>query len=474
MTWKRKERLCGNAPWNKDKKEQYATKHERLTNAPVEPLILRLAVPTIVTMLISSIYNLADTYFAGILGKEATAAIGVTFSLLTMLQAFSFFIGQGAGNYIARLLGAKKQEEAERLVSVAFFTVLAFGTLFAVLGAVFTEPLVRLLGATETIFPLAVGYTRALLVGIPFLMASFVMNNLLRFQGSAFYGMLGIGMGSLLNIALDPVFMFGMKLGVAGAAVATVVSQVIGFVILVLMCNFGRNNLRIRLKQFRPSVAIYKEIVRGGLPALCRQGLASVATLSLNWCIKPYGDAAIAAFSIVARLTGFAASALMGFGQGFQPVCGFNYGAGRYDRVKRGYFFCLKVSVFFMTVLGVGGFVFANQLSMLFQKEDAAVVELATRALRFQCITFPLIAVIIMTNMLTQTMGFAVSATILSIARQGLFFLPVLLALSYIAGMSGIFLAQPVADAISFVLALYLAQKTVRLLKRETAEKENS
>ncbi len=454
------------------KKMKYTSKHERLTEAPVEPLICRLAVPTIVTMMISSIYNLADTYFAGIIGKEATAAIGVTFSLLTMLQAFSFLIGQGAGNYIARLLGAKKQTEAERLVSVAFFTVLLFGALFAVLGAVFTEPLVRLLGATDTIFPLAAEYTRALLIGVPFYMASFVMNNLLRFQGSAYYGMLGIGVGSLLNIALDPVFMFGMGLGLTGAAVATAVSQMAGFLVLVLMCNVGKNNLRIRIGNFRPTAAIYAEIIRGGLPALCRQGLASVATLALNWCVKPYGDAAIAAFSVVARLAGFASSALMGFGQGFQPVCGFNYGAGRYGRVRRGYFFCLKVSTAFMALLGAGGFLFAHRLAALFEREDMAVVELAARALRLQCITFPLAAVIIMTNMLTQTMGFAMSATVLSMARQGLFFLPLLLLFAYSAGINGILFTQPAADIVSFLLAVFFAQKTIKLLKEKAVTKE--
>lgn len=446
----------------KRKKGQYATTYERLTLAPVEPLILKLAVPAIAAMLVTSAYNLADTYFAGYIGTEATGAIGVTFSLLTMLQAFSFLIGQGAGNAMSRLLGAKRRDEAEQLVSIAFFTVLLCGTLFSAAGAVFLKPLVRLLGATETIFPLAVEYTRVLLLGIPFLMASFVMNNLLRFQGKAFYGMIGIGCGSILNILLDPVFMFGFDMGVTGAAVAMVLSQMTGFIVLVWMCSLG-NNLRIPFRLFHPTSAIYGEIVKGGLPALCRQGLASIAALALNWCVKPYGDTAIAAFSVVARITGVASSALMGFGQGFQPVCGFNFGAGKHERVKRGYWFCIRVSVVAMTLFGIAGFAFADSLTALFQKDVPEVVEIAARALRFQCLTFPLVAVVIMTNMLTQTAGFAKSATLLSMARQGVFFLPALFLLSYFGGLSGIYLAQPVADLFSFLVAVILIVKMKRI-----------
>lgn len=446
--------------------QQNVEKYHQMVESPVKPLICKLAAPTMVTMLITAAYNLADTYFAGQISKEATAAIGVTFSFMSLLQAFSYFIGQGAGNYMARLLGAKNGEVAERLAAVAFYTSIISGCIFALLGAMFTEPLVMFLGATKTIAPDAIRYTRILLLGIPFIMTSFVMNNLLRFQGSAFYGMIGIGIGSVLNIILDPIFMFGCSMGVSGAALATVLSQTMGFFILFVLCNRG-SNVHIRLRNFRPSVILYKEIIRGGFPALCRQGLTSVAALTLNWCVKPYGDAAIAAYSVASRVTGIAYSALMGFGQGFQPVCGFNYGAGKYKRVRDGYSFCVKTSFIALVLLAIVLFSFATPVTALFEKEDIEVVQIAARALRFQCITLPLLSVVIMANMLTQTMGWAKSATALSIARQGIFFLPVLIVASYFFGLSGIFFAQPIADALSAILAIILGRKTVRLLQKE-------
>lgn len=449
----------------KENKQAFGT-YNRMLNAPVNKLICRLAAPTMVTMLITAAYNLADTYFAGQIGKEETAAIGVTFSFLALLQAFSYFIGQGAGNYMARLLGAKNGALAECLAAVAFFTALFCGCVFAIGGAIFTEPLVFLLGATETIAPIAIEYTRILTLGIPFIMTSFVMNNLLRFQGRAFYGMIGIGIGSMLNIILDPIFMFGLSMGIAGAAVATVLSQIISFAILLLLCNKGEN-IQIHLRNFHPSVTVYKEIIRGGFPALCRQGLTSVAALALNWSVKAYGDAAIAAFSIVSRVTGFAYSALMGFGQGFQPFCGFNYGAGKYKRVREGYGFCVKTAVVALTGIAAVLFFFAVPVTALFETEDAEVLQIAVKALRFQCITLPLLALVIMANMLTQTMGWAKSATVLSIARQGIFFLPVLALLAYGFGLKGVFLAQPVADVCSAGLAVFLGRRTVRLLQRE-------
>lgn len=440
-----------------------------MTEKPIKPLICRMAVPTIVTMLITSVYQLADAYFAGQIGKEATAAIGVTYSFTAFLQAFSYMLGQGAGNAVARLLGARKGELADRFGSIAFFTAFFSGCLFAVAGAFFAEPLVVFLGATKTAAPSAMEYLTVLFLGLPFLMCSFVMNNLLRFQGNAFYGMLGIGAGCVLNILLDPILMFSCSLGLRGAALATDLGQLFSFFLLLFLSR-KCNPDAIRLKNFRPTLTLYVEILRGGFPALCRQGLTSVAALTLNWCVKPYGDAALAAFSIVSRVTGFAYSALMGFGQGFQPVCGFNYGAGNYRRVREGFAFCVKASFLGLLLLSVVMFGYAEPLTALFEREEQEVVRLAVRALRLQCVTLPFVAVTVMTNMLAQTMGWAKSATVLSIARQGVFFLPPLLLFAWLGGLSAIYLAQPVADLLSAVFALVLMRKIMHLLSEGRSE----
>ena len=307
-------------------------KFKKMTETPVEPLICRMAVPTIISMLITSIYNMADTFFVGRIGTSATAAVGIVFSLMAIIQAIGFFFGQGSGNYISRKLGAREVEEASRMAATGFFSALLTGAAVMVLGFCFSESFCRLLGATETIMPYAQDYMRLILIGAPYMTAALVLNNQLRLQGNAFYAMIGLVSGGLLNIALDPLFIFGFGLGISGAALATILSQLVSFFLLLLGCNRAAGNLPIRFRHFSPSLARYRAIVNGGLPSLCRQGLASVATICLNTAAGPFGDAAIAAMSIVTRLTQFAASAVLGFGQGFQPVCGFNYGARRYDR----------------------------------------------------------------------------------------------------------------------------------------------
>ena len=312
-------------------------KFKKMTETPVEPLICRMAVPTIISMLITSIYNMADTFFVGRIGTSATAAVGIVFSLMAIIQAIGFFFGQGSGNYISRKLGAREVEEASRMAATGFFSALLTGAAVMVLGFCFSESFCRLLGATETIMPYAQDYMRLILIGAPYMTAALVLNNQLRLQGNAFYAMIGLVSGGLLNIALDPLFIFGFGLGISGAALATILSQLVSFFLLLLGCNRVAGNLPIRFRHFSPSLARYRAIVNGGLPSLCRQGLASVATICLNTAAGPFGDAAIAAMSIVTRLTQFAASAVLGFGQGFQPVCGFNYGARRYDRVRRGF-----------------------------------------------------------------------------------------------------------------------------------------
>lgn len=437
----------------------------QMTEAPVEPLICKMAVPTIISMLITSIYNMADTFFVGKLGTSATGAVGVIFPLMAFIQAIGFFFGQGSGNYISRQLGAQHREEAERMAATGFFSALGAGLLILLVGLLFQNPLCRLLGATETIFPFALDYMRIILIGAPYMTAALVLNNQLRLQGNATYAMVGLVSGGLLNIVLDPLFIFVFKLGISGAAIATILSQLVSFFLLLLGVRRS-GGIQIRARLFSPSVKRYLALSSGGVPSLCRQGLASIAVTCLNTAARPFGDAAIAAMSIVTRVTQFASSALIGFGQGFQPVCGFNYGAKRYERVVRGFWFCVKVSTGVLFLLSVLGWIFAPHLITLFRAEDAAVIEIGTRTLRLQCLSFPLLGWVILCNMLLQNIAMTVRASMVAAARQGLFFIPLALILPQICGLFGVQLCQPISDALAFMLSLALTLPVLTKLSR--------
>ncbi|WP_448910256.1 MATE family efflux transporter [Holdemania massiliensis] len=437
------------------KLESQEEKYKTMTEKPVSSLICRLAVPTIISMLVTSFYNMADTFFVARIGTSATAAVGVSFALMAIIQAFGFFCGHGSGNFISRKMGQHRFDEAQQMAATGFFTALMLGTVILVLGEIFIDPLCRILGATETILPYARQYLRLILIGAPYMTASLVLNNQLRFQGSAFYAMVGIASGAVLNIALDPLFIFVFDMGVSGAALATIISQLVGFVLLLRGTTQG-GNLRIRLRNITFSKYYYSQIINGGMPSLCRQGLGSVATICLNLMAGPYGDAAIAAMSVVGRVMNLAASVVTGFGQGFQPVCGFNYGAFLYDRVKEGFWFCVKVATVILILLSVTGYLFAPQVIQLFSKNDPQVIAIGTQALRWQCLTFPLCGWITVCNMMLQTIGKSFRASLLAMSRQGLFFIPAVLLLPALIGIQGVEIAQPIADVCSFILAIPL------------------
>ena len=436
-------------------------KYIKMTTPPVEKLICRLAVPCIVSMLVTSFYNMADTYFVGMLkSNAATGAVGVVFSMMAVIQAVGFFFGQGSGNYISRELGKKHYAEASQMASTGFFSALATGLIICVFGQIFLKPLALFLGSTETILPYTEAYLKVILLGAPWMCASFVLNNQLRFQGSASYAMVGIVVGALVNIVLDPILIFGLDLGVAGAGWATILSQLLSFCLLLLGTRKG-GNIRIRLRDFRISRHYYLWIFKGGVPSLARQSLASVATICLNNAAMPYGDAAIAAMGVVQRLTMFGASAMLGFGQGFQPVCGFNYGAGLYSRVRRGFWFCVKVSTLGLLAISALGYVFAPRLIALF-RDDAQVILFGSAALRYQCLTFCVQGWVVMSNMMQQSMGKTIPATFLSVARQGLFFIPLVWILSAAFGFTGIQITQPVADFLTFLCAIPIQLHVLR------------
>ena len=418
--------------------EKQIQKHHLMTQTPVGRLICRLALPCIVSMLVTSFYNMADTFFVGMLkSNSATGAVGVVFSFMALIQAVGFFFGHGSGNFISRELGRQDVEEASRMAATGFFFALAAGVFICVLGLVFLEPLSMILGSTATILPHTKAYLRVILLGAPWMTASLVLNNQLRYQGSAAYAMVGIASGAVLNIALDPVLIFGMKMGIAGAAWATIISQFVGFCLLLTGC------------------------CRGGLPSLARQGLASVATICLNRAAGPYGDAAIAAMGVVQRIAMFGGSAMIGFGQGFQPVCGFNFGAGLYGRVKEGFWFCVRVSLGFLLTISVLGWVLAPNLIAVF-RDDPDVIACGTTALRFQCLTFASLSWTIMSNMMLQTIGRTAGATFLAMARQGIFFIPLVGLLSNSFGLLGIQITQTVSDALTLACALPIQLHVLR------------
>lgn len=451
--------------------EQRQQKFDRMTKTPIPRLIGELAVPTIISMLVTSFYNMADTFFVGKINTSATAAVGIVFPLMAMIQAFGFFCGHGSGNYISRQLGAHNFEDASKMSATGFVSAFVLGLGILVVGFLFTDPLLRIMGSTETILPYARSYMRIILIGAPYMTASLVLNNQLRFQGSAFYSMIGITTGAVLNIVLDPLFIFVLDMGVAGAALATIISQFVSFCLLIAG-TFRGGNLRLNLKDFSPSLKYYQNIVKGGAPSLFRQGLGSFAIVCLNLMAGPYGDAAIAAMSIVTRISQFAASVVIGFGQGFQPVCGFNYGAKLFKRVQEGFWFCVKFCTSVLLVAAVCGWIFSPNLIGIFLKTDPLVIEYGSQALRLQALTFPLVGWITISNMMLQTIGKTMKASLLAMSRQFLFFVPVILTLPGFLGILGVQLSQPIADFCSFLLAVPLSISVLREMSREQEQLE--
>lgn len=443
----------------------YEEKYKMMTQTPVNKLIPRLAVPTIISMLITSIYNMADTFFVSQLSTSASGAVGVNFSLMAMIQAIGFTLGMGSGNYMSRMLGAKEQDRAQKACSTAVYTAFAFGLILAVFGITNIDKMVRVLGATETIAPYAKDYGRYILIAAPYMTVSFVFNNHLRSQGNAALSMIGITTGGILNVILDPVLIFGFDLGISGAAIATIFSQFVSFTILLTLVVRSQNVLKPLPKYFTFQGWVYKEILSAGMPTLGRQGLASVASVLLNVAASAFGDAAVAAMSIVTRIMMFINSALIGFGQGFQPVCGFNFGAGRYDRVLDAYFFCRRVAFVFLLTMGIIMFAISTPIMHLFRKDDAEVIRIGALALKMQCCLLPLQSYVIMGNMLAQSIGYSFRATLTAISKQGLFFVPAILILPKLFGVTGLQLAQPVADALTFVLTYVIIKMVVKELR---------
>ena len=444
--------------------------YKKMTETPIPKLILGLAAPTILSMLITSIYNLADTFFVGQISTSASGAVGIVSSLMAIIQALGFTLGHGSGTIISRSLGSRNTEAATRFASTSFFTALAVGVVLAVVGLATLPSFMMLLGSTETILPHACAYARPILIAAPLMISSLVMNNILRYEGKANFAMIGLVTGGVLNIVLDPIFMFGLGLGTAGAGIATALSQSISFCILLSMFLRGKTVSQFQFSAVTRSPAEFGTILMTGLPSFGRQGLNSIGGMLLNIAARSYGDAAVAGMSIVSRIFMFIISVAIGTGQGFQPVAGFNYGARKYRRVEKACVFTMCASFCFLSVIVAACWFNAEALIKLF-RDDPEVTAIALPAFRYQCFACFLQPVIVAGNMLFQSIGKSGRATFLACCRQGVFFIPLILTLPRMFGLLGIEICQPIADVLTFVVTVpFLFPFLHQLVKMEEAE----
>lgn len=445
------------------------SQYDKMTQEPVSKLVLKLGLPTTISMLVTSVYNMADTFFVGTLGNSASGAVGVVFGVMAIIQAFGFMFGHGAGSIIARRLGAQDEESATSYASVSFFSALLTGTVFGVIGLIFLNPFMRLFGSTDTILPYARDYGRFILITTPIMMASFVLNNILRYEGKAYLAMFGLTTGGILNMVLDPIFIYKFHMGISGAGLATALSQCISFGILLSMFLRGKTQSKLSFSKFTHDIKKLPLIMQTGFPSLVRQGLNSVATMCLNHYAGLYGDPAVAAMSIVNRICFFIFAVGLGIGQGFQPVCGFNYGAKRYKRVKKAFLFTVCIGEIFLGMLAVVGIVASKELIGLF-RNDGEVIQIGTKALQYQLIALFFQPITICSTMLFQSVGANKLATIFSMLRSGLIFIPLLVILHYFIGLLGVQSAQAVADIFTFTITLPVVIwfiKNMMTLKKE-------
>ncbi|MBQ0027236.1 MAG: MATE family efflux transporter [Lachnospiraceae bacterium] len=433
-----------------------------MTKEPVGLLILKLGIPTTITMLVTNLYNMADTYYVSKLGTSASGATGVVFGLMALLQACGFMFGQGAGSIISRKLGAKDDKSASEYATVGFAAALLVGIGFLIIGMILITPLMRLFGSTDTIMPYARVYGRCILVAAPAMIISCLLNNILRYEGKAILAMIGLVSGSVLNIFLDALFVVVIQTGIIGAGIATAVSQYISFFILLMMFLTGKTQSRILFSElFVNRIALLKEIVLIGLPSMIRQGLGCISVMVLNNSAMIYGDAAIAAMSIVARVINFLFSVGLGIGQGYQPVAGYGFGAGKYSRVKKGFIFTWIFGTALLGSFAMFALFKSDQVVAVF-RDDPEVVSIGTLAMKWQCISLIFIPFTVCNNMMFQCTGKSMIASFLSSLRSGACFIPIILILSRIYGLTGIQVSQAIADIIA---ALICIPFTIRYFK---------
>ena len=434
-------------------KSKETNQYEKMTTWPIPKLVITLGIPTTISMLVTNIYNMADTYFVSELGNSASGAVGVVFGLMAIIQAFGFMFGHGAGSIVARKLGQKDTDSASVFASLSIIACLVVGTLIGVFGLIFINPLMKMLGSTDTILPYAKGYGIFILIASPVTMTSFALNNILRYEGKAFFAMIGLTIGGVINMVLDPILIFGLNMGIAGAGLSTAISQVVGFVILLSMFVRGKTQSKLGIKYAKENPKGIYKIMATGFPSLCRQGLSSIATMALNNLAGICGgDAAVAAMSIVNRITFFIFAVGLGIGQGFQPVAAFNYGAKFYSRVKKAFYFTFGAGEALLGIFVIVGLLFSNHLIGLF-RDDPTVITIGTLSLKFQLLALFFHPLTICSNMLFQSIGENKKATFLSMLRSGILFIPILLILTHYFGLFGVQSAQAIADVFAFIIS---------------------
>ena len=425
----------------------------KMTETPVSALIISLAIPTVITMLTSSFYNMADTFFVSQIGTSASAAVGVVFSLMAIIQAVGFTIGMGSASIISRLLGVRDVEAASKTATIAFIAAFSFGIIITIFGLLFLDKLMSFLGATPSVLPYAKNYARYILLGSPVICTSFVLNNILRAEGKSAKAMIALTFGGIINVLLDPFFIFTLKMETAGAAIATVISQTISFFLLLQFFFRQKTLCKISIKFLEIDMQKLVQILLTGFPSLCRQSLASISTILLNRAASVYGDDALAGMSIVMRIIQVVASVMVGIGQGFTPVSGYNYGAKKYKRVKTAYFFTVRAGFICLLFSSIILFAFAPQIIKFF-RNDLNVIKIGAAALRFQTIGLPLHSVVIATNMLMQSTGKTKSATLLSSMRQGIYFIPLIIIMPMLFNLTGVIMSQAISDFLSFLTSI--------------------
>ena len=445
-----------------------------LTKGPIMKTLVKLAVPIMASAFLGTLYNITDMAWIGLLGSKAVAGVGVGGMFTWLSQGLASMARMGGQVQVAQCIGRGDREKAHGFAQAAVQLSAAMGIAYAVLCLIFVNQMVGFFRLEDVeAQAAALAYTKIACGLIVFSFLTLTLTGLYTAQGDSKTPFMANLIGLMTNMILDPVFIFGLRMGISGAAAATVISQCVSFCILFFQCNFRKGCIRLRPGKFTPSLKIYGEILHAGLPSLCRQGLASAAAVALNVAANPFGDAAIAAMSIVTRYMMFINSALIGFGQGFQPVCGFNFGAKQYDRVLEAFWFCLKVAVILLTTLGVISFFGAEAIMGLFRKGDLEVIGIGTWAMRFQCLTLPFQAWIIMSNMLTQSIGYGFRASIVAAGRQGIFLIPALLTLPRFLGILGLQLCQPIADVCTSVMAAVIVVSILKELKVWNEEIQN-
>jgi putative MATE family efflux protein len=419
-----------------------------MTVQPVPSLIVKLGIRTMISMFVTSIYNMADSYFVGQINTSASGATGVVLGLMAILQAIGFMFGHGSGSIISRKLGQKDIESASRFSATGFYSALFSGFLILILGSILLTPLMLLLGSTPTILPYAKTYATCILCAAPALVSSCVLNNILRYEGRAFFAMIGLTSGGILNIFLDALFMRYMDMGILGAGLATAISQYVSWILLLTMFILKKTQTSLNFKYCKFNWSTIGDIITTGLPSLARQGLASISTMLLNNAAGVYGDAAIAAMSIANRISMFIFSAVLGIGQGFQPVAGFNFGAKKYSRVREGFFFTLGFGTVTLGIAALAVYLNAGSCIQIF-RDDPEVIAIGIPALQAQCLALFFVPFQVCNNMMFQSIGYKFNATFLSSLRNGLFFIPILLIASWLFGLFGIQVAQAIADVMT-------------------------